>query len=216
VEACKIAIADGRAAAENLLKGITVTRGAGRVSADGPASVGDARWMTIFIVHAPREAKLDLQTSNGPIGVRNVDGVVKVRAANGPVSVRECTGAVDAEASNGPITFAGSSGEVRLQTANGPISISIPNDTWNGSELTAATKNGPLSANVPAAFKSGLRIETSRHAPLNCSIDACSGVRSGPGIGGVVEVGNSPKLRFSTGNGPVSVGPRNGVRHAVI
>src|ERR1019366_933096 len=81
VETCKIAAAETRGAAEEAVRGIRVGHSAGRISYNGPA--GDsADWMAVFLIHAPRDASLDLEARNGPIEVRGVNGSVKLRATN--------------------------------------------------------------------------------------------------------------------------------------
>src|SRR5882724_805906 len=65
IEACKIAVADDRAGAEQTLRGITVTRTAGRFSETGPSN-DDGNWQLYFIVHAPKDGNLSLDTKNGP------------------------------------------------------------------------------------------------------------------------------------------------------
>ena len=79
VETCKIAVAETRAAAEQVARGISVAHSAGRISYTGPAT-DSAEWTAVFIVHAPRDASLNLEAKNGPIEVRGVNGSVKLRA----------------------------------------------------------------------------------------------------------------------------------------
>src|SRR5260370_1355093 len=68
IEACKIAAADNRGAAEQVVRAISVNRSAGRFSSTGPTN-SDAHWEIYFIVRAPKDATLDLATKNGPISV---------------------------------------------------------------------------------------------------------------------------------------------------
>ena len=79
VETCKIAAADTRGEAEQMARGISVAHTAGRISYNGPATES-AEWTAVFIVHAPRDASLNLEAKNGPIEVRGVNGSVKLRA----------------------------------------------------------------------------------------------------------------------------------------
>jgi len=207
VEACKIAAASGQGAADQLLKDISVTRNGGRFSASGPAT-GDNQWLVVFLVHAPKDASLDLQTKNGPIGVRDVSGTTKARAVNGPISIAGCSGAVDARATNGPISFEGGAGDVRLNAENGPISLRLSGDEWSGPALVARTVNGPLSVKLSDAFRSGVRIETSGHAPLSCGLEACRNAHTDATANRRIlelNAGNAT-VQLSTANGPISVG----------
>jgi hypothetical protein len=100
VETCKIAAAETHGAAEQMARGIAVGHTAGRISYTGPTA-DSAEWMAVFIVHAPRDASLNLEAKNGPIEVRGVHGSVKLRATNGPIAIADCGGSVEAHTTNG-------------------------------------------------------------------------------------------------------------------
>jgi DUF4097 and DUF4098 domain-containing protein YvlB len=202
VETCKIAVAETQAAADQMARGISVTHTAGRISFAGP-STDSSDWTTFFIVHAPRDASLNLEAKNGPIDVRGVNGTVKLRAANGPIAIADCGGSVEAHTTNGPIAFSGDRGEVHLNAQNGPISLKLSTESWNGSQLEARTVNGPLAVTLPENFRSGMRLETSGHAPVACSAAPC---RNAWRDGRTMQMnGSNDTIRLSTENGPVAV-----------
>ena len=207
VETCKIAAADDRATAERVVRGISVSRSAGRFTSSGPSDT-DANWQVYFIIRAPKDASLDLETKNGPIDIAGVSGMLKVRATNGPISLRDSSGTLDIHTTNGPISFGGGGGEVHLTAQNGPISLDLAGDLWNGSVLEARTVNGPVSVSMADTFHSGVRVETSGHAPVSCAIASCTGAWTDNGR--VIQLnGSQDTIRVSTNNGPVSVhGPR--------
>jgi len=207
VEVCKYAAAGSRGSADQALGAISVTRNGGHVTATGPSD-SNVGWRIIYFVHTPKDAALNLESGNSPIAARDVNGKLTIRSTNGPVSLNACSGTIDAETSNGPISMDGGSGSVRLQANNGPIALNLPDDTWNGSQLEARTTNGPVSVHVPNSFHTGLRIESSGHAPISCGIDACrsartEGQRFFPRL---IEAGSGAVVRISSHNGPVSVG----------
>jgi hypothetical protein len=206
VEACKIAVAEDRAAAEQAIRSISVSRSAGRISSSGPTS-DDVNWQVYFIVRAPKDANLNLETKNGPISVSGVSGTVKLRATNGPVSVNDSAGMVEVYTANGPISFNGGGGEVHLIAQNGPISLNLAGEVWNGSQLEARTVNGPVSVNIPDSFRSGVRLETSGHSPVSCGAGACRGAWTDQGSNQrIIQLnGSQDTIRVSTTNGPVSV-----------
>jgi hypothetical protein len=214
VETCKVAVSENRQAAETLLQGITVSRSAGRITTAGPNN-DSGNWQIFFLIRAPRNGSVDLATKNGPIDVAGIRGNVKVRAVNGPISLNDCGGQVDAHTTNGPISFRGGSGEVRLHAQNGPISLELAGEVWNGSMLEANTVNGPLSISIPENFRSGVRLQTSGHAPLSCKIEACRTAYTDvtrPEQRTIQLNGSADTIRVSTSNGPVSVsGPRRKV-----
>jgi hypothetical protein len=211
VEACKIAVAGDRAGADQLLQSISISRNAGRFTFTGSGS--DAgEWRVYFIVHAPKDASLDLETKNGPVDVGQVSGTVKVRAANGPVSIRDSSGAIQANTINGPISFAGGGGDVRLNAQNGPISLKLEGEAWNGAQLAATTVNGPVSLVLPERFRSGVRVD-SAHGPISCRAGACPGAWTNTGADRrtlqLNGAGNT--VTVTTEHGPVSVsgGPKS-------
>ena len=207
VETCKVAVAEPRAEAERLAKGISVTHSAGHLSFNGPVVSGNGQWTAVFLIHAPKDATVDLETRNGPIDVRDLAGTVKLRAVNGPVAVRDCGGNVEVHTTNGPIAFSGDRGEVHLNAKNGPIALNLGADTWNGSQLEARTINGPLAVSLPEGFRSGMRLETAGHAPLACNAALCRNAftDAGGNTRTLQMNGTNDTIRLSTENGPVAI-----------
>ena len=208
VEACKMAVAENRAAADMMLRGVSLSHSAGRFSYTGPANdAGNGNWQVYFIVHTPDSASLDLETKNAPVSISDVNGNIKVRATNGPLSIRRSSGNIDAQTSSGPISFDGEGGEVHLLAQNGPISVRLGKEIWSGSTLEAKTVNGPMSLTLPAAFQSAVRVEASGGAPISCDHAVCDHAyvdRSG-GRKIIQLNGASETVRISTENGPLSI-----------
>ena len=111
------------------------------------------------------------------------------------------------EAANGPVTLKNSSGDVKIHAVNGPLTIALAGTRWEGKGLEADAKNGPLTLKVPDDFASGVRVETSSHAPFSCRAAACGSardVRTGDRTR-LVEFGGDASIRISSVNGPVSI-----------
>jgi DUF4097 and DUF4098 domain-containing protein YvlB len=206
IETCKIAVADTRVEADQIARGITVSHTAGNISFSGPTT-DSGEWRAVFFIHAPKDAVLNLETANGPMDVKGVNGSVKLRAANGPVAVSDCGGSVDVQSKNGPIAFHGDRGDVRLAAENGPIAVHFSSDNWNGSALEARTNNGPLAVHMPESFRSAVRVETSGHAPVSCQAVQCRNAWTDTGAGkrALQMNGGNESIRLSTNNGPVAV-----------
>jgi DUF4097 and DUF4098 domain-containing protein YvlB len=166
-------------------------------------------WSVQLIVTAPDGASIDVETSNGPIGVEGFSGTLAARASNGPISLNDVNGSVKARASNGPISVAGSRGEFDIETANGPISVRLAGRRWDG-HLDARASNGPLSLTVPSDYQSGVEISSSYHSPWSCRAAACrSGNRDWDDRTRSLRIGVDPVVvRLSTVNGPVTVNER--------
>jgi hypothetical protein len=214
VEVCKVAVADDRGAAEQLVRGLTVTRSAGRFTTAVPANRDSGNWQLYFIVRAPKDANLDIQTKNGPIEVGDMTGTTKLRAVNGPISLKDCGGQVDARTTNGPISYSGSGGDVHLNATNGPISLKLNGEVWNGPKLDARTENGPISLSVSETYRSGLRLETDASAPVSCKAEFCRNAWTDSSASQrVLQLNGTDTVRVTTHNGPVSIkGPAPGKR----
>ena len=155
-------------------------------------------------MRVPKDAALSLDSGNAPVDATNVSGKLTVHAINGPLALDRCSGTIDAET---VISMSGGSGEVHLRAFNGPISLRLADTVWNGPALEARTDNGPLSVVLPSGFRSGLRVETSGHAPISCHADTCLNARTEGSrfFPRLVQAGSGDVVRLSTQNGPVSV-----------
>jgi hypothetical protein len=187
-----------------LLGGIVLEQGSGTVSLRGPD--GD-QWTAYLLVKAPAQARLGIETRNGPASVRQVDGQVVVRAANGPVRIEDVRGNVDVEAKNGPIHFQGDSGEVRLISANGPLTIDIGTSFWTGGRMEARSTNGPVSLRLPPGFSSGVVVETRGRSPFRCDAGICANAVETRGQSlRRLRLGGGPEdVHVSTSNGPMTI-----------
>jgi DUF4097 and DUF4098 domain-containing protein YvlB len=171
------------------------------------SDTGQARnWSVQLIVEAPRGAQLDVETSNGPIGIRGVEGSITARAVNGPIGLTDVSASVRAVAVNGPISVSGSRGNIDVETQNGPISVDLEGSRWDG-ELNARAQNGPLTVRVPEGYGSALEVSSSRRSPWNCRIAECSGIaRQTDENPRTLRIGSgTPTVRISTVNGPVTL-----------
>jgi hypothetical protein len=204
VTACKAVEAGD--SAERILSQITMTIENGTVSTSGP-SREEGQWTVYLLIRAPKSAAMDLETTNGPISLYDVDGKLTVHAQNGPISLHNVSGDADVSAQNGPITMEGSSGNVRIRTENGPISVNLDGTSWNGSGLSADAHNGPVTLRVPSGFQSSFVVESTNHAPMSCHASICDSVRkTWDDEHRRIEYGSSPAVvHLSTVNGPVSV-----------
>jgi hypothetical protein len=199
--ACKGVPADANRAQ---LEQVTVAATAGELAIDGPAG---GRWIVYLIIQAPRSAGLDLDATNGPLSVQDIGGDVRIRSRNGPIALSECSGRVDVNSQNGPIKYQGRAGDVSISAQNGPLSVLLTSDEWKGT-LNARTQNGPVKLAVPTTFKTGLQVESSKHAPWKCAAAACgAGKRSWDDNKLAFTMGTgAPTVRLATVNGPVAIG----------
>ena len=191
--------------AESLLREIKMTFSNGELNVTGPSS--HKQWTAHLLVKAPRAAAMDLHVNNGPMGLYDVNGNLKVRALNGPITVRGCTGELDLSAENGPVSLEKNGGKQNVTTQNGPITIELDGNNWNGAGLEAHATNGPVTLRVPSGYKSGVVLESDGNGPFSCRASVCGeGRKTWDEEHKRVEFGSGPTvIRVSTVNGPVSV-----------
>lgn len=204
VTACKAVEAGNDA--ERMLSQIGMRIENGTVSTYGPSGE-DQDWTVYLLIRAPKSAAIELETTNGPISLYDVDGKLTAHANNGPISLHNVSGDADVTAQNGPISMEGSRGNIRIKTQNGPISVDLQGTSWNGEGLTADAQNGPVTLRVPSGFQSSFVVESTNHAPMSCHASICDSARkTWDDEHRRIEYGSSPAVvHLSTVNGPVSV-----------
>lgn len=203
ITACLAAGGDNATEAQTLLEQVKLSVQNGKVILEGP---NPHDWMAFLLIQAPNGAVLDLESNNGPIGVSDFSGNIQARNNNGPITFHDVTGQVRAEVENGPITVDGSGGDFRLRARNGPLTIELAGNQWSGGELEGSTQNGPLTLTVPESYLSSVRVDASKHSPVECKAIQCKQAVRTWDRPTVIEFGGStPVIRLSTINGPVTI-----------
>ncbi len=157
-----------------------------------------------YQIHLPREAALDLETSNGEIRVSNIAGSMALRSSNGKLQCEDASGPVKATSSNGAIMLRRVAGSVEATTSNGRIEVERDHSPADDDRLRCRTSNGSITLRLPEtssflldASTSNGRIETDFPVTLSGKIDR-DYVRGTVGGGG-------PKVCLRTSNGSISV-----------
>jgi DUF4097 and DUF4098 domain-containing protein YvlB len=204
IKACKAAQGSSDSNAQSQLGQVSISTSGGRVTASGPGN--EDNWMVYFIVQAPRNASLNLESENGEIALRRVSGTINARNTNGPIELRDCTGDVRAQSENGPIEFTGQSGDFHLSAQNGPIEVRLTGTKWDGAGLDAGSENGPLELRVPDGYVSGVSVESSGNSPFTCRAAGCNVSGNGGDSDRTIRMGTGDAvIRLHTVNGPVAI-----------
>ena len=161
------------AEAADMLDDIRVTVSGGEIRATGPDS-GD--WVVAYRILAPDHADLNVETRNGPVSFRGVNGNVVARLSNGPVSLDDVDGDVDVLTKNGPVSIEGGSGNIKLRATNGPLSVDLDGRRFDGT-LDASTQNGPLTVRIPSSYGSRVVVESRGRGPVSCHAEGCGKAR---------------------------------------
>jgi hypothetical protein len=203
---CKYTAADNGDQARLLLGNVSLKVANGRASVESP---GDDRYLAYLIVEAPRNARLNVDVTNGPLALRSLSGNIVARTLNGPLAVHGVSGEVDVQATNGPVSLADAAGHVRVNAQNGPLSVNLSGTDWQGSGLEALAQNGPLSLAVPENYRSGVQVDISPNSPFSCASAACRNAqRNWDDRSRTLHLGSDPNpiVHVSAVNGPVSIG----------
>lgn len=121
------------------------------------------------------EAVARLRTSNGPVKVTGSKGDADVATSNGPVEIRDFSGSVMVVTSNGPVRAGGVQGRLDVKTSNGPISVD-GTDFNRGQAVRLQTSNGPVTLNVAASLDADVHATTS-NGPITLRLPSGTGAR---------------------------------------
>jgi hypothetical protein len=206
VTLCKFTAGDTADEARARLADLSLLLENGRVTVNGP---GGNAYVAYVIVETPREAKLNIDVTNGPLDLRSVSGTIVARTLNGPLAVQGVSGEVDVQAKNGPVSLSEGAGHMRVRSENGPLTVRLSGTDWQGAGLDAHAQNGPLSLRLPENYRSGVRVDISSNSPFQCDYSACRDARRDwDDRLRTLRFGSegTPVVRISAMNGPVSIG----------
>ena len=171
-------------------------------------------------VSSPRRADLEVNSSNGRVSVRNVEGSGSIRTSNGRIVAEDLSGAFglttsnsrieskrlsgqyDMTTSNGRVVVAGGTGEYSIETSNGRIRFEGELEPGSGSSFK--TSNGSIVASLGTEPDVRLDAATS-NGSIRClrqldSVDTDSKRRVEGTIGG-----GRASLRLRTSNGSITI-----------
>src|SRR5207247_7204024 len=107
-----------------------------------------------YKVRVPKNAALDVTTTNGGIGLNGLSGKIVAHTTNGGVQAKALAGGVEARSTNGGVTIDMASigpDPLSLHTTNGGVILGIPDDAK--ADLSAKWTNGGLN------LSPGLKVE---------------------------------------------------------
>ena len=117
-----------------------------------------------FEVTVPKQAAVRVDTSNGAITIRGIEGQFNLDTSNGAIDLIDLSGVVAADTSNGAIDVHGFAGALNLETSNGAIDIEDAEAAVNartsngridfsgilvGDSHSLRTSNGAINVEVP-------------------------------------------------------------------
>jgi len=186
VHACVSATADSAEQAKALAQRVEVVATAERVSATGPQNLPRREsWSVSYRLVVPNRTSLSLRTTNGGIGLTDVDGEIDFRTVNGGVSLARVAG------------------NVRGRTSNGGVNVDLEGSTWSGEGLEVETENGGVSMAIPANYSARLETGTVNGRmnidfPVTVQGRIAKNIETQLGSGG-------PLIKVRTSNGGVNI-----------
>lgn len=183
IEAGASSVADAKALAGE----VEVSASSGKIEIDGPSTGRREFWSANLVVRVPNKTNVDATAVNGPIGVSDVTGTMRLRTTNGPVSLE------------------GVGGDVRARLQNGPLTVALSGSEWNGAGLDAESVNGPVTLTIPSNYNADLETGTvngpmSSSRPLTVTFQGRMKSRIQTKLG----KGGAP-VRVVTTNGPITI-----------
>ncbi|HEX2643048.1 MAG TPA: DUF4097 family beta strand repeat-containing protein [Thermoanaerobaculia bacterium] len=155
-----------------------------------------------YTIRVPRQARLDLETTNGGLNVKGTRGAAALESTNGQVAVQDVEGNLKLETTNGGIHAVDIAGAVEASTTNGGIEVSL-RDLPDNSKLDFSTTNGGVTVRLPRDVRLTLDAETTNGRISNdFELDS---KRSGKHhLSGDIN-GGGGLLKVSTTNGSVTI-----------
>jgi Toastrack DUF4097 len=157
-----------------------------RVAADGPTGLGRREgWSVSYRLSVPTMSSLSLQTVNGGISIREVDGQIDFKTVNGGVKL------------------IGLAGNVKGRTSNGGVDVDLDGASWRGEGLDVETSNGGVKLSIPEQYSAHLESSTINGG---FNIDFPISVRGRIDREIVADLGGGgPTIRVRTHNGGVKI-----------
>ena len=120
----------------------------GRLVVDTDCPGFTSTWCRVdYQLSVPSDLTADIETQNGRVAVRDLDGSVTAHSSNGRIELARIGGEVEATTSNGAVTArALRSSDVLADTSNGRIELAFASAP---SEVLAETSNGAIEIVVP-------------------------------------------------------------------
>jgi hypothetical protein len=136
-----VAQAESQQRAKQIADAVSVVAAPDKVSATGPGGLGRREgWSVSYRLAVPTISSLALNTTNGGISIRDVDGEITFKTVNGGVKL---------------VNLAG---DVRGRTSNGGVDVDLDGPSWKGEGLDVETSNGGVHLRIPEQYSA--RLET--------------------------------------------------------
>jgi hypothetical protein len=164
----------------------------------------DVNCTVTYRITAPKKTRIEVDTVNGSIHVRGVEGETTAATTSGSVSVEDVVGRVHAITTNGKIDLAGISGPVQAKSTNGSVSVRL-SGAAKLEDVEMHSVNGSVRLYVPADAAFAVKARTV-NGSVRCDLPLASvATQSRKRLDGVVGA-DGAQVELSTTNGSVQIG----------
>lgn len=169
-----------------------------------PNSQGHIQLSMSYQVFLPRNVEVSVESRNGRVSVRGVNGSVSIITRNGRVTVEDTNGPVIAQTHNGTVTCEGISGSLDASTVNGSVKANFSADFDGSASISCQAVNGSVRLYLPSSASFYLDAQT-RNGSIRTDFELSSvETETKKRLVGVVGEGGA-RLNLETVNGSIFV-----------
>jgi len=156
-----------------------------------------------YLVQVPNETNLSLDTTNGEVRARGVNGQLDASTKNGDMRVEDVNGVLKLATTNGEISLKGVTNRAFARTTNGSVVAEIRRISSTGS-VQLQTTNGNVQAYLPKDLRATVdAVTTNGHVSIAFPVER-EGLMTSKTVRGTIR-GGGVKLTLETTNGNVEV-----------
>jgi hypothetical protein len=156
-------------------------------------------------VRMPKNADLQLQTSNGAILVEGLKGKLQAHTSNGAIAIEGMDGDCDISTSNGWIKASGRFDSLSIHSSNGGVVASATAGSTLSSRWDIGTSNAGVDLSVPTDLKADLNASTSNGGVQLQLPVTVQGMQDQSHLRGSLN-GGGQELSVHTSNGRIRIG----------
>jgi hypothetical protein len=108
----------------------------------------------------PREADLEIRTSDGNISTEGVKGEIRLSSGDGNINTESVEGALEATTGDGNVTVDGRFERLHLKSGDGRIEARVASGSKMMEEWSVRSGDGDVTVRLPSSFAADLSLHT--------------------------------------------------------
>jgi hypothetical protein len=160
--------------------------------------------LAVIEVRMPKNADLQLQTSNGAVLAEGLKGKLQAHTSNGAITVEGVDGDCELSSSNGRIQASGRFDSLDIHSSNGGVVAQAAAGSTLASRWSIATSNAGVDLSIPTDLKANLNVGTSNGGVQLELPVTLQGSQDPSHLRGSLN-GGGPELSVHTSNGHIRI-----------